>query len=313
MAKKKQKIKKNQQKPLQETVKNQAKWIPYAVAAGIGVLLLALCLVLFHSGPLDKLKKAAGNTFFAENFTAMYSIDVNGDVVDGYVNLAIDPDKRTLDMYMTLETRESDYDCGIYKTTFVVCSAVTNDIYTLDISDRLDNFFDALEKNGNPDWQILLDFSKVNLQKEISKDFDFETFLKCFGSWLNKLNNKNWATKNAGYSVKKEGGTTTHTFHPDPYTLVCETIPMFRSAFRQESRYDQLTEYVDNAKYLFISGKADFSCQVQNGYLTAANFEIKYHNTHIKADFSFIGIGKTIIDTGAVQDYIASAEEEPEE
>ena len=138
-------------------------------------------------------------------------------------------------------------------------------------------------------------------------------FMNCLSEWLDNLNDTDWAEEKAGYSVSKKDGITTHSFRPNPYTLACATIPMFRSSFKDSKQYQQLLDYVGKAKYLFVDGKANFSFRVQDSYLVGANCEIKYFNTHITGDFSIIGINKTIIDTGTVRDYIADAKGETEE
>ena len=311
MAKNKKKKVQNQPKKATNFLeKKWPGWVKYALLGALVVLIVVLIVVFLNTGPLDELEKAAKNTIYADNFTIMYTLDVDGETADGYINLSIDPDKRTLDMYMTLETKRSDYDCGIYKNDFVVVSALTNEVYCIDIADRLDNFFDALDEDGKPDWSVLLDFSETDLHELISQDFNFPVFINCLSEWLDNLNDKDWAEEKAGYSVSKKNGITTHNFRPNPYTLACATIPMFRSSFKDGKQYEQLLDYVDKAKYLFVDGKANFSFQVQDSYLVGANFEIEYFNTHIKGDFSIIGINKTIVDIGAVQDYIADAKEE---
>ena len=164
MAKKKKKKVQNQPKKATNFLeKKWPGWVKYALLGALVVLIVVLIVVFLNTGPLDALEKAAENTIYADNFTIMYTVDVDGETADGYINLAIDPDERTLDMYMTLETSRSDYDCGIYKNDFVVVSALTNDVYCVDIADRLDNFFDALDEDGKPDWSVLLDFSETDL------------------------------------------------------------------------------------------------------------------------------------------------------
>ena len=125
-----------------------------AIAAA-AVAVIALILWTSRPGPLDKVRSAAENTLFAENFTAKFLLDVNGS---------------------------------------------NGTSTTVDITDRMSNFFTLLEKNGQPDWSVLLDLSEIDLHQAISKDFDFDTFLSCLGKWLDKMNDTGWAKKYAGYS-----------------------------------------------------------------------------------------------------------------
>lgn len=269
------------------------------IAAAI-LLLIWFC----KPGPVDKLEKAAENTLLADNFTATFDLDINGKKADGTVRVAVDPAAKKLEMHMQLTTYESDYECGIYDNSFVVCTAATGDISSVDISDRTKNFFLLLEKNGKPDWSVLLDFSDSDLHEFLSKDFDFDTFLSCLGQWLNKLNNTGWAEKNAGFSKDTADGVTTYRFEPDLHTLALETAPMFRSAFLQESRYEALNKYLEDAKYLLKDGCADLTVAVKGGVLSSASFTLEYFNTQISCNVRFSDIGTTVVDTATVASYV---------
>lgn len=303
MAKKKRTGSKTQRAEKSTPKRLSKKALIITVSAAAAVT-LAILLVFLNIGPVDRLEAAAEKTFFADNFTTMFDLTVNGEKVDGVINASINRKNRTVDMYMSMETQESNYVCGIYKTDFMVGKEVTNDIYSVDITKRLDSFFNVLENKGTVDWQLLLNIADTDLHSKISEDFDFDKLLQAIGSWLNQLNRKKWAKTNAGYTVSKEGGITTHSFRPDPYTLVSNSIPTFKSSFRENSRYEQLETYTEDAKYLFVTGKTDFNFRVERGYLIGADFEIKYNNTHITGNFSFIGINATIVDTESIAFYI---------
>lgn len=285
---------------------------PVLTAVIITVCILAAILLLIwlcKPGPVDKLEKAAENTLLADNFTAKFDLDINGEKADGTIKAAIDPAAKTLEMYMQLTTYISDYECGIYDNNFVVCTAATGDISSVDISDRTESFFLLLEENGDPDWSVLLDLSETDLYDTLSKDFDFDILLSCLGQWLNKLNSTDWAKKYAGFSKDTANGIITYRFEPDLYTLALETAPMFRSAFLQESRYEALNEYLEDAKYLLKDGCADLTVSVKNGVLSSASFTLGYFNTQASCDVSFSDIGTTVVDSATVASYIQQANE----
>ena len=283
----------------------QTIWIAVAIIAAF-VAIVPLCMLPSRPGPLGALQKAGSNTFFAENFTAVYELDVNGKKMDGHINASIDPEEKRLDVFLQFSSDITDYEGGIYNGTFVLVNAKNDSIQTLDIKNRVDNFFTLLD-SGKPDWAVLLDFSEVNLKESISADFDFETFMVCLGNWLNKLDSAKWAEKNAGFTKTKKDGVTTYSYSPDLYALVQQTAPMFKQAFRDKARYDTLNEYIDNARFLFSEGKADFSFDTKDSQLVGSRFQLKYLNLNISGNVSFIGIGSTIVDIDQVAFYVEEA------
>lgn len=284
----------------------RTKWTIPAIAAGV-LVILALCLWLFRPGPLDQVRSAAKKTFFAENFTIQYDLKVNGESMDGVINAAIDRDEKQVEMFMQLTTDVGDYECGIYDNTFVVFNTNDGKSTAVDITDRMNNFFAALEYNGQPDWSVLLDLENTNLHETLTKDFDFDVFLSCLGQWLDNMNDTGWAEKYAGYSKEKTSGITTYRYNPDPHTLATQTAPMFKKAFLESQRYQDLLDYMDDAKYLFKDGKADISFGVENGRLVAAELALQYYNTDISCNLQFIGIGNTVVDTDTIAYYIDEA------
>lgn len=284
---------------------NRNKITPILIAATAAVVLVAVILLLCLPGnsAAKSFQKAAKKTLFAENFTTVFTLEMNDDTIDGIINAAIDPDKRELNVYMQLTTRVSDYICGIYNNQFAVCTVNSGKIHTEDITDRVNCFFDALEKDSQPNWELLLDFNSTDLYEQVSQDFDFAVLLDCLKVWVDQLNDADWA----GYSKERENGTTVHRFDPDPYTLICQSLPYFAPAFRNAADYSNLQAYIEDVKYLLMNGKADFSFGIKNRCLESVKFDFGYHNTRISGNFSFIGIGSTIVDTETIAFYIEEA------
>ena len=186
--------KKKKSPPKKKLTTTQAIWVSAAVLAAFAAIVV-LCIWLFRPGPLGSLKHAAEKTMLADNFTAVYELDVNGEKMDGLINAAIDPDDKKLDVFLQFSSNETDYEGGIYNGTFVLCDAKNDSLQALDISKQVEQFFTLID-NGKPDWTVLLDFSEVNLHESISTDFEFDVFMACLGNWLNKLNNHSWADEN---------------------------------------------------------------------------------------------------------------------
>lgn len=300
---------KNNQKPN----KRIYTYLPYIIA---GVLVLALAAIILlgnAGGPVSKLRTAAQKTLFADNFTSVFEISVNGEEYDGILNAAADPDKRELIFYLHLEANTGDYICGIYENTFALCDVNTNDLYTQDVTPRVTAFFDAMESSGKPDWAVLLDFSDYNLYEAVSNDFDFAVLTACIGKLLKSLDNTNWSASYAGYTKDREDGVTLYKFRPDPYTLVCQAMPMFRDAFRDPAQYSALEQYVEDARYLLTASTADFTFGTQYGRLVSAELELKYHNAKIDCEFEFIGINSTSVDYDTIAFYIEQAGLSPED
>lgn len=295
-------------KPKQFTKKKNKKSIVIASLSAIILLVAMIVGICATAGPVTKLQKAAKKTFFAKNFTALFTLTVNEDIVDVILNAAIDPDNRKIDLYMQINDGLDDYVCGIYENTFVVCSASSSRIKTIDISQRLSAFFDALEKNAEPNWSLLLDFDRANLYSEISEDFTFSKFLTGLEAWIALLNDADWAKEFAGYQSLRENRVTYHRYRPDPHTFLSQSIPCFEDAFCSDDTYRRLQTFMDEAEYLLKRGKTDFSWGIKNGKLVSADFELEYHDTNIRGTATFLGIGSTVIDTESLQYYIKEAQ-----
>ena len=273
----------------------------------LAVALIVLCVWLFRPGPVGALKNATTKTLFSKNFTVNFELDINGEKFDGQLNAAIDKQKKDVSVYMQFSDGEGDFDGGIYKDHFLIRNANSNKVEKVDIGPQIQQFFILLEETGEPDWSVLLDFPEMDLHEEISKDFDFGVFMECLGEWLNKMDSKKWAKENAGFVTDTSNGITTYSYTPDPFTLAQITAPMFKEAFRDPARYDQLTDYMDNAKFLLKSGKADFVYHTQNGRLLDVQFHLQYHKTDIQGTFSILGIDSTTVNLDTLGFYYDEA------
>jgi len=284
----------------------QTTWICVGIVLAF-LAAVALCIWMFRPGLLDKLTQAGAKTIFADNFTAVFDLEVNGEIMDGLINADIDPKEKKMDVFFQFSNNAADYEGGIQNGIFVIYSSNIDKLYKEDITDRVNHFFTLLNGDGKPDWSVLLDLSGTDLHEAISKEFEFDTFMACLGNWLNSLNNANWAQKHAGFTKERADGVITYSYRPDPYTLAQKTVPMFKKAFRDKGLYDALNGYIDNAKFLFQSGKADFSFSTKAGQLVNTQFHLKYFNTEVKGNCDFIGIGATYVDTELVAMYIRDA------
>ena len=289
--------------------KKQTKNILAVVAVILVTALLVVVpiLTLGGNGPVDRVKKAVVNTLTASNFTMEFDMDINGRSSQGTIQAAIDPAKKQLNLFLMLTTRTAEYEGGIYNNTFVLRSGTDGSTYTLNIADRVDNFFALLEQDGTPDWSVLLDLSDVDLHEELSKDFDFNAFVTCAKEWLEEMNDAGWAKKNAGFSKDTDSGITTYLWQPDLHTLATQTALMFESAFLKADRYQALQTYLENAKYLLKNGVANLSFQTQKGYLSAADLTLKYNNQEMRCNIVFSDLGSTTVDTSTLGFYIDEA------
>ena len=270
------------------------------VSAGIAVALaIVLVLCLVGGGAVNAVQKAARKTLLADNFTAEFSFDINGETTDGFMHVSTDRQAKKLEMYMEFTTRAGDFFGGIYKNKFVVSDAASSDSAIVDITDNVDAFFDALD-NGQADWASLLNFDGYDLHGAIDQSFDFDALLSCMEEFLKQLNDTGWAESYAGYSKGLEKGVTKYNFQPDPYVLLSQSLPLFQSAFRNTQDYKDLMTYVDDAKVLLQRGNAAACFGVRRGYLVSADFELQYHNSDIACAVTFTDIGSTVVDNGYV-------------
>ena len=293
--------------------KNFHKFLPWLISGALVLVILIVMLTANSGGPVVKIRRAAERTIFADSFTTVFQLSVNGETYDGNLNVAIDTDKRELMFYLQLATNTTDYICGIFKDNFALCDASSNDLQVTNVKDRLAAFFDALEDGSEPNWALLLDFSEFDLYKEANRDFDVAVLMDCIGNFLNTLNDKKWAESYARYSTDREDGVTLHKFSPSLDVLAEQIIPTFREAFLDPARYDALVNYTDNAKYLLTSGTADLTFGIKGGKLVSAQMDIRYHNASVQGNFEFIGINSTIVDFDTIAYFIDQAGKSPSE
>lgn len=270
----------------------------------VAVIGLIVLLTLSSMGPITKLERAARKTLLSNAFSVQFSMDINGDPVEGMMDVALDPVEKSLNMYMQLSDHAADYVCGFYDSYFVVASPSQDTSRVIDVYDRQNAFFQALEKTGTPDWSILLDLEDVDLYDEICESFDFDTLLTCLGQWLDQLDTNSWAKENAGYRKTQVDGVTVHSFNPNPYDLVNQSFPYFESAFLREEDLSALQEYIANAKFLFANGKTDFSFGIKAGKLVSLDFALKYNKTDLSGNIRFEDIGSAMVDIGNIAYYV---------
>lgn len=271
------------------------------VAVAIGLIVF---LTLSSMGPITRLERAARKTLLSNTFSAQFSMNVNAEPVEGMMDIAIIPSEKALYMYMQLSNHAADYVCGFYDGYFVVASPSDGTSQVTDIYARQEAFFQALEKTGTPDWSILLDLEEVDLYDEICKSFDFDILMTCLSQWLEQMDSKSWAKKNAGYQKTRVDGVTVHSFTPKPYDLVNQSLPYFEDAFLRAEDLNDLQEYTENAKYLFQNGQTDFSFGIKGGNLVSMEFALKYNKTDISGNIQIEDIGSAKVDIGNVAYYV---------
>ena len=169
-------------------------WILTAVVCVLAIAVVAgMCTNWFgYYGPGTKIITAANNTLTAGSFTtdftmlSEYSDDFDSSYsysneLNGTMEMILDPEKRELMMYAEVEGKDATAVMAIYDGYYIVGS--DGQYYSQDISDSLDEFFDAYESSKEMDWEELLNSINDDLYDEVSETINFQTLNDCIAAY----------------------------------------------------------------------------------------------------------------------------------
>lgn len=298
------------------SAKNTKLWIP--VAAGVALLLvvaLVIGILSMAGGPLVKIGAAAAKTVKAGNFTAEYSVEVDGTEVEGTVFADIDVKQRTVSMYTVVENDYGDMTLGIYDGQVFMLADMGGYTYgdCEDIEDVLDEIFDAYEEAGSSDLGELLEQLDELMYdyagEELSDYVDLEELEKCLVAFGKAANKEKWLEANAGYSKSKVKGETLYTFEPSTYDLLVASLPYFETAFEDSDVYDELMEALEEAEdYLDDEAAIEYTIGVKSGYLSSMIITVEIDGEELEAAVKIYDVNKTKLDEKELQDMLDEAE-----
>lgn len=295
--------------------------------AGTALLVAVILIVGFATrwfgmtGPAAQIISALKNTAKAENFTVDFEISYNeyresNTESWGTAHFAIDHDKRDLTMYTELTIDDETVVIAIYEGYYIVGSS--GDYWGYDISEALEDYFDAYEEGTAKDfsWEDFLDsVAYEGAYDEAKEDINFKKLDTCFAEYVKNLNDEEWLEENAGYTVEKDDGVTMHCFTPDIYSFLKASISGFKDAFIDRETFSEMNEditdlrteskYTDTQIVFGIKGRklVHFEGKVSGSYDGLTDGDTYY----IEADF--YDYGKTEFDIGELDDMLAEVKD----
>lgn len=296
--------------------KNTKLWIP--IAAGVALLLVVAMVIGILSiagGPLVKIGAAAQKTMKAGNFTAEFTVEVDGTEVEGIMYADIDAKNRTVSMYTVLENSGAEITIGIYDEQLFTLYKMSGYAFgqTQDIEDALDEIFDAYEETGSGDIGELLEKLDELMYEysgeELSDYLDFDELETCLVKFGKAANKEKWLKENAGYSKTKEKGETLYTFAPSAYDLLMASLPYFETAFEDSDLYEDMMDSMEEMEdYLDDEAAMEYTIGVKSGYLSSIMVTLEIDGEEVEIGMKLYDVNKTKLDESELQDMLDEAE-----
>lgn len=260
---------------------SKRKVILGTIAAVVAVVIIAALLTNCFGfyGPATRIVLAAKNTIKKGNFTIEISTDTDDKSVS---QMDIDFKNRTL-TYLT-EGEYTNYygeKCtryqAVYDGQYVYGSIYENGdtyLWTRDISDELEDFFDEYEDAKDWDWEDLLDALDDILATDLDDYMDEDEFIKSCKQYFRKLNSNKWLKENAGYTKTRKNGITYFNFDPKPYNFLRASMECFEDAFEDNDDYDEAMDSLREDRKDLNSIDIEISVGIKGGKLAEISYEI---------------------------------------
>lgn len=184
------------------------KWV--CIASGAVLLLIIIILIVGAAtnwfgakGPAAQIGSAFKNTFSAESYTVDFSFSYDEyRIADtrgiGTAYFVLQPAQRNFTMYIDVVLDDESAVFAIYDGYYIV--SYESGTWAIDISDELDEYFNAYEEAQSMDsslknisWKKLIDnVSYDGAYDEASEYVDFDNLSRCLTDYLMKLNDEKW-------------------------------------------------------------------------------------------------------------------------
>lgn len=275
------------------------------------VMVAAIIISSLAGGPMVKIASALQKTVDKGNLTAEFEISLDGESVEGIAMVDIDREERKVLLYCELEADGMEYVYGIYDGYMVMMVEYYGETYydCEDISDELDEMFDAYEENTEEfDMQELLDTLDEGSGGELSDIFDFDELETCLTAYAKKLNSESWLKENAGYSKSSKNGVTFYTFEPSLYDFAEASLPFLESAFEDSDDYDDMMDELEDSEDYMEDYEIVISIGLRSGCLSELKAEFDMDGDVLEISGQITDIGKTQIDVELLEEMLDEAQ-----
>lgn len=287
------------------------------VIAGAAVAVLVLIVVLVGvftnwfglTGPAMTVANAAKNTLTAENLTVEFTIDEGYESIEGTAYIDMDLDKRILNLLLELEVDGETGELVIYDEYLILHSE--GYYQYMDISDELDEFFDACEQTGSGeiDWEEIFVEWDIDQDDDLERIIDFDKINDCLTAYAKKLNDPNWLKTYAGYSTDQKNGVTRYILEPELAVFLPASAVYFEDAFYDRDVYEDIMDETEDLEELDDELQIMVAFGVKSGKLVSVETEIEVYGEDATVEVTFSDIGSTKLDLDELADMLEEAKD----
>ena len=303
-----------QSSPIKPKLSTGKKVLACIAAVLVVVIIAGLCTNWFgYYGPATRIALGAKNVLKKGNFTIESTYKYGSEKSKSTTQIDIDYKNRDL-----LYLQESDYtdwdgNHGTYYTAiydgYSIYGWIMDDgavkLRKYDVSDAIDDFFDAYEEAEDFDWDNLFDTIEDYTDSDLDDVFEEDEFVKSCKRYFRKLNSSQWLKKNAGYTKTYKNGTTYFNFEPKGYTFLNASLDCFEKAFDDEDDFDDAKDYLKDNKRDLNDVDIEISIGVKGGKLAEVSYEIDNEGTY---NLKIVDVGRTYIDENFLEELFDLAE-----
>lgn len=268
-----------------------------ALAVGV-VAVVALLIVLISSLAGGKMPQDALDKLIDKgNFT----IEAKADGEKAEIKVDLDVKKRELTVVCE---SDGEITLAIYDGYMIRYDSWYETYTATDISDELDEFFEAYEKADDANWEEVAEKLEDLADIDVEDYVDLKQFEKCMDTFEKNLEKKSWLKENMGYETESKKGVKYHIYEPDLYKFASASLEIFKDCLEDDDLYDTAKDFLKEYKSMLKEVEISAELGVKGGYLVSA--EIEAMGQKVKAEIT--NIGKTKIDTGDLEDLLDEAE-----
>lgn len=290
------------------TCPNSKKKAKYKYILWTAVLLLILAFVVSGIvtdwfglyGPASKISIAGAKTFIAQNFSADFEISTGKLYVEGILQLNIDQDNETIEVYLEAVSGKTVYIAAIYDSKLIY--GTQKHLFSKDIGPQLENYFRKSDKKSakirsiDDALDLLFNIIPEDLQQKINESYlDLDETKDLLKSFLfTKLNRTSWLKEHAAYKTYRVDGVQYHTFRTEKGELLSDMLEHFESAFISEKLHNQLQQSAEAIQQSDSSTETLFA--IDDGFLCKFESITRSPNKTSYITVEFHSIGATKID-----------------
>ncbi len=319
---------------------------PYIVALTSILLVIAITVasaIVFDMkrSPLEKIAKAVINTYEAGSLSSDFEFSqinnyeggkIGESTIKGSLEAQWDREEREITFYLEFQIDDnSEYIVALYDEKIIYyekyryISGDTKEQYSVtDISDTLDDFFDAVEDNQEtfkdvePFSEEFFDllFSEMDdgddAYDKFKDVFHVEKIQECFENISALFMDESWLEENLGFETYKDDGIKYYSFSPKFEKIVKSLGDEVEPIFKDEDYYNNLYESLVAGAETIDKEISDLTYYtgIKGGKIASIGLNsADENNDEISCTITFSDVGKTTIDNSKLEQFLTKAKE----